>query len=313
MDIEQEKRIKRNIRKLKEAYGKTWDEIAIDLNYESGSAISNYVSDARRLPDDEILTRIANYFGITLKNLKELDFSNVESNNNTQIEEETIQLEDFKDLSAYIFGEILPLAESEQALKNEDFSNSIALHKKLFNSSEGAAFVLKNFGTIYNGYVRAVKVGIIEASVNALCLLQIYWVFIINSNIYKHDDIYNWIESLTSEGMTEEQFEEFMLSSSRGILNFYQTSEGREMVNSFFDKYNSSMTGFMRRLQESTDYYEFAYYYLALRYKSCMLDPRLTGYSFDEESSFGEQLLFYISYMGNRYAKRYLNFFKDEE
>ena len=47
----------------------------------------------------------------------------------------------------------------------------------------------------------------------------------------------------------------FLLSES------YKTEKGIQNRRIFFDKYNSSMTAFMKRVQESKKYSQYAYYY----------------------------------------------------
>ena len=78
----------------------------------------------------------------------------------------------------------------------------------------------------------------------------------------------------------------------------------------FLEQYNSMMTHFMKHLL-STDYVNFSYYFLALRYINGMLDSDITKLSYEEETRFGLSYMDCLSKMGNEYAKKYLKSSED--
>lgn len=287
-------RIKNNILCLKEIRGDTWENIANSLGYENGSAISNYFSKGRGLPNDELLTKIANYFGVTLQDLRTGDFSyNYEDLNN----DDTISHDELAEFFIHAFESQFPTVCTDEAMEDVNFINAYELHKSILC---GDIININDIIKAFNLYLKAYKNGSVEASFNALSLVAVRWTILMIDVVANAYDItakeeYNYLDIMNNMSL---------------VFRAMETDYGTQSRNAFFDNYNSAITKLMENVQNSNKYYQYAYYFLAMRYFMGMLDSRLTNYSFDQERAFGLQLIEYLSYIGNQYAKNALSIFE---
>ena len=68
-------------------------------------------------------------------------------------------------------------------------------------------------------------------------------------------------------------------------------------------KYNGFLTTYMRKLVESTENSDYAYYFLCLRYLLGIMDEKITLIDEHQMRVFGESLFDSLWKMGNKYAK----------
>lgn len=298
-------KIRENIKSLKDARGKTWEQFAFDLGFDNFSNLSNKIYRDKTI-DTELLTNIANYFGMTLKELINEDFSQLEKNSLIDLTE--IPLEDFEGVIGNYYYSFLPIVYSKKAAKNDNFKEAYDMHisfyQQLNEMDKDSPLPKMPFAETWNLYLAARKEDIIEASVNMLALLGYKWYcIIINSILYGHDENDSLIQSSDSINLIGT-----LSAMSKGM----ETPTIQKQRKLFLDKYNGTLTNLMNTVQNSKQYYQYAYYFLAFRYGFAMMDSEITGYSIDEERSIGQQLMLYLSYMGNKYAEDYLALFDED-
>lgn len=121
----------RNIKALREAFGKSQSDMANDLvtagetderfnddyNFITKQAISQY-ENGLRIPERKYLNLIAKYFKITVDELLYGDFTNLKFN-----------LEKIEDIDC-----MYPLITTKIALENQDFKNAYKLQKNIYDN-----------------------------------------------------------------------------------------------------------------------------------------------------------------------------------
>lgn len=75
------------------------------------------------------------------------------------------------------------------------------------------------------------------------------------------------------------------------------------MKKSYLAKYNGFLTKYMRKLVESKEHSDYAYYFLCLRYWLGIMDERITMLDDNQMKVFGESMFDSLWKMGNKYAK----------
>ena len=299
MDVKDRDRILKNIKYLKKLNGVSWDEIALSIGYEGGNAITNWFLKDRSIPSDDVLVKVANYFGITLKELKTENFDDSEDvvALSDELLFEDISENDLLEYSSFVLSTMFPIVESNDALSNKNFCNGYYAQQKLYEFNNGELWYNNSdINSIFSYYKRAIDDNVIEASVNQLSLLAFYWHLMIIQEIR------------FSKKPPDFVFKDFVLIA-REMFTIMNDSEKVKKFNDFINRHNSYLTKLMEEVQKSTVYYEYAYYYLALRYNLGMMDHSLTGFDINQERDIGKQMMQYIAYMGNRFARNLLELY----
>ncbi len=302
MNDEEFKKIKNNIKALRQARGESWEQLAIHLGFDNTSSFTNRIfRDNCSNLDDELLTKIAYHFGLTLKDLKNEDYSDLEKESLTGI---FLDTEDSPLIGEAIMT-MYPIVSSEDALKNTEFSKAFSLHEKYYNNfiKKGKIYQVSEplFEKIYTHYEDAITAGVEEAVLNQLSLLGIKYYFL-------------WIDAATGvlpeNNSIESQKKIDLITGISLAYSALEDNDCKDQLNDFIREYNGHMTELMSIIHDSQRYCGFSYYYLALRYLTGMLDSDLTHYTPDQERSIGDQLMLYFSYIGNKYAIDYCSFFE---
>ena len=121
---------------------------------------------------------------------------------------------------------------------------------------------------------------------------------------------YYWILYCGAQGISPKQkfnghsLIEAMDHLTSGI-NYDLVSQRKQ---EYLQKYNGTLTKYMRIVEKDPEYSSFAYYFLALRYITGIMDEKKTGLTEQQEKLFGESLMECLSIMENKYALALANF-----
>lgn len=295
-----------NIKALREAFGKSLDQMADDLetagntnkrfeeNYRfiTKQAISNY-ENGTRIPKREQLNAIAKYFKVTVDELLYSDFSNLKFDmgalNN-------------KDLNIKYLNILFPIISNDEALKNDKFKKAYELHKKVFNyfTGEENDFQDNDIEDLRNMYELAYKDdNNIEAIYNLLS-----WIMFENfltsvltpSNIDKFE-IKNNISPFEFLEMI------FLEKPELEIEDVEKNNQFKKELKEYLEKEDLIFYKCIRILKKKGKYTEFADFYLALRYLLGLFSDN----SFETERMIGTSLLNSLDYIGNSYVKKFKN------
>ena len=87
------------------------------------------------------------------------------------------------------------------------------------------------------------------------------------------------------------------------VKNSIKPSKISDSKRDYLEKYNGFLTTYMRKLVESKQNSDYAYYFLCLRYSLGIMDEKITLIDEHQMRMFGESLFDSLWKMGNKYAK----------
>lgn len=279
-----------NIKSLRTAYGESQMDLAFAIGLDAPAAISNYESGTRS-PKPEVRKKIAEHFRITEEQLMHVDLSGIR-----KISFEV--LSDIHKVQELIFAAI-PVVCSEEALKNRTFANGYNAHMRIKKCMlAGQEPNDKDYDICFDSYYSAFEDDAIpEAAGNMLWWLLQLEYFVLNQQIsegalHLMENKISGIEFLRQYYLKNFDFEnedDTNASPDKESIDFYNDIE--EIVQDLLKKLQSS------RLSD------FAYYYTALRYTCGIVKNE---FSQEMNQAIGNEMLWAISELGNKYAKNYL-------
>lgn len=159
-----------NIRGLRKAYGETQLELAMAIDVDSDKTISHYEL-GERIPERDILLKIAKHYRITENELLNGDFSQMKSLGNTPVNDRKyIQI---------VLEKMLPLISADTAMENIDFKKAFEIHKNLYtNMINGTVLEESKINRCMQLYEKARRNGIIEGAANYIWWLIFYGILI---------------------------------------------------------------------------------------------------------------------------------------
>ncbi len=279
-----------NIKSLRTAYGESQMDLAFAIGLNAPAAISNYESGTRS-PKPEVRKKIAEHFRITEEQLMHVDLSGIR-----KISFEV--LSDIHKVQELIFAAI-PVVCSEEALKNRTFANGYNAHMRIKKCMlAGQEPNDKDYDICLDSYYSAFEDDAIpEAAGNMLWWLLQLEYFVLNQQIsegaqHLMENKISGIEFLRQCYLKNFDFEnedDTNASPDKESIDFYNDSE--EIVQDLLKKLQSS------RLSD------LAYYYTTLRYTCGIVKNELSQ---EMNQAIGNEMLWAISELGNKYAKNYL-------
>lgn len=279
-----------NIKSLRTAYGESQMDLAFAIGLDAPAAISNYESGTRS-PKPEVRKKIAEHFRITEEQLMHVDLSGIR-----QISFEV--LSDIHKVQELTFA-AFPVVCSEEALKNKAFANGYNSHMRIKKCMlAGQEPDDKDYDICLDSYDSAFEEEAIpEAVANMLWwLLQLEYI-VLNQQISEGaqrlmENKISGAEFLRQCYLKNFDFEnedDTVEVSDKETMDFYNDIE--EIVQDLLKKLYSS------RLSD------LAYYYTAIRYAYGIVKNELSQ---EMNQAIGNEMLWAISEIGNKYAKTYL-------
>ncbi len=281
-------KISENIRNLRKAHGETQEELSKIIGVVN-TTISNY-ENGTNFPNTEILNLIASHYGITIDDLMNKDYSNVD-----------YRLTVSRDNILTFFDIFLPVIYSEKALENIHFLKGYEYTKNIFSKLKN------NSEEIMDSEIRIAleeyelslidNETLIESVANILVLYFIIYSSMPDEHIEKINYAINYGKSNNKDFVKKYVLKDVNPTSQINL---------NEKKNYIIET-QETILSLISMLKQSAEYYELADYYIALRYTLCMVDNVHTD---EQNKTFGIELLFTFANMGNKYAFEFLNTIK---
>lgn len=269
--------IGKNIKALRTFYGETLEELQLAIDLESKSTISNYENDPSKIPERDILIKIAEHYNITVDELINDDLSN----------ENNIKAKDVMNLIGYkSFSELLPFLYTKDAYKNIHFNNACEILKQ-FNKNNSKNEIIEMIKKASLEYYKALNEGIIEAKINLISLL-IYYVAIIRGDMF---------ESIID-----------LLNNRISLNDFIKKSLVDSDIKKKDNAVDNSIIDFIEQLildlRKDKEYEELSDYFNALKY---LFGAVSNDNNIGMNKKIGSEMMMNLGNVGNKYA---INYFK---
>lgn len=294
---EDKKRIGRNISAIREAYGFTSAiDFAIALNPKgewpiSDSMIQKIEAGSYALREGNIRTIGAltgfSYSEIVFEDLTDLEKNSLQVNLETGLQE-LIEDEEFVEYSFSIFRSIYPFVTSDEAEQSEYFKRA---YKICIEKIDKFDFEENDVVHVINGFYRAEKD---EGYVNILSALgRLYSAYVTNFLVNE-----NSVDKVLNN--QDVSLIDFMVNLQK--CKGYDEDDFLRRKNYYLERYNQLLTSYMRKVMNSIEYKDFAYYFLALRYYYGIMDNSITKISDEDMNIFGKSMMDSLVAMQNKYA-----------
>lgn len=284
----------KNIRDLRKAYGETQLQLLLSLGLKgcSTSTISQYET-GDRIPERDILLKIAKHYLITENELLNDDFSNLKIDMDAPVGE--------KSYADAMVKKFLPLTKSEEALKNKDFCKAYEIHKRLYQSIlDGTNYNQADLDHCISLYEKSSENGIIEGTANSLWWIMFFGFLLsfMTPELYERAKDFqtnrSTLKELLNEAFLPSFNDEDLEDDSKQLDDF------EEARKEFLEENEVDMIVKIHMLKHSNKYSELGDYYLAFRY---LFGLSSTGVSREMNRAIGLEMLEAFSLMGNKYAK----------
>ena len=279
-----------NIRSLRKAYGETQEELAFAIGESGKTTISNYEVGSR-IPQREVLRKIAKHYHITEEELLNGDYSQMKKVFNINI----FDVEHGKTMIEKTF----PIISSENAMVNEKFKKAYKIHMELYDAMLYEKNVTaERIDECIKLYKVASDEGLIEATANHLWWMS-FWDFIYN---FITPEMLDFLENTSGKKLTTKNFLKsgYLLSFDEEIENTNELSKedmeeiAEREANMYIDIYF---------LKKSSEYSDLGDYYLALKY---IFGRGTSTLSKEMSRVLGCELMDTYSMLRNKYAMNFL-------
>lgn len=273
-----------NIRGLRKAFGESITDLALAIGV-GNTAVSNYEL-GDRIPDRDVLKRIAKHYHITEDELVHGDYSNMKPMYNDTILDQQYNIN--------MMEKMLPGICSPRALENNNFKQAYLLDEKIFNCIINQNYDLsdEDMEKCFEYYFAAIDEKVIEASANLL--RQIFLVGMITC----------WMNPKFMDA-----FDGIKESPKKLVQAMYLTSyddeadsEWLQQREEFLEEYELHIVLNIYRLKHSAEYADLGDFYMALRY---IFEMVRNGNSPELNSAIGYQMMSEFSMLGNIYADKF--------
>lgn len=279
-----------NIKCLREAYHLTEEKLAYAVGV-TRQAICNY-ENGSRIPNRDIIAKLASHFTITEDELIYGDFSNMtypgKMIENTEAVKNSVDI-------------YLPMLSSETSLKNNSFRNAFASHQAIYAGLKcGVPYSDSELEKCTELYEIALAEGVIEAAANLL------WWFMFMGLGYSNYELLDGIEDLENHLISGEEFlqRHYLKSCDEESLEVSpEIAEVRRERRQFLRESEEQILFLLQTLKKNSVYSDLADYYLALRY--CFGVVNNTN-SDALNKTIGEEMMVAFSHWGNKYVMDFL-------
>lgn len=296
-----DKQIGRNIKAIRNANKKSYLDFAEAIGISD--SLLEKIENGTRHATDEIIQLISKNTGFSFSEIKYKDLSCLEKGE--LYFDEDLSVGDFteiSDLETHIVDIMklqFPIVENEKSLEDNEFRAGIRIaHEKI----ESCAFSSKDCITAINHFIRASK-NKTCADLSAINILSCFG-YLYNATVL----------SSVSEGEMQSLLKK-KISSFSDYFGAVKTSINQSKIlnrkGGYLEKYNGYLTTYMRKLVESTENSDYAYYFLCLRYWLGIMDEGITLIDENQMKVFGESMFDSLWKMGNKYAKALHDYLND--
>lgn len=288
-----DKRIGRNIKAIRNANKKNYLEFADAIGISD--SLLEKIENGTRHATDEILQLVANNTGFSFSEIKYKDLSHLKKGE--MYFEEDLSVDEFTTISELdtYFLDIMklqfPIVEDEKSLEDNDFNSGVHIAQEKIQSGD---FSSEKCINAINCFIRAGKNPICTdlSAINILsCFGYLYCAYVVLS-LSEGD-----MQSLLKTRITS--VSDYFAAAKNSINHNKMLNRKKE----YLEKYNGFLTTYMRKLVESTENSDYAYYFLCLRYLLGIMDEKITLIDEHQMRVFGESLFDSLWKMGNKYAK----------
>ena len=283
-----------NIKNLRKAFGETQADLANGIGLTNGkegdarSTVSNYER-GKRVPEREVLSRIAKHYKVTEDELLYGDFAGILKVSNIPVNEE---------FGMAAIKNMFPIICTPTALKNSNFQAAYKTQKELLTSN----FDIEELICCAEKYKLAWDEGVIEGAANHLSILM--FLGFLNSfltpRMLETFDLHD-ARDLTAKKIFDASNPSFDEDS---IPAHFDVAENRVK---FLEESELDMFADIFSLRTSKEYRDLGDYYLALRHVYNLVDNSLSK---EMNATVGREMLLTFSEFGNKYCKKMLQFTK---
>lgn len=287
-----DKQIGRNIKAIRNANKKDYFEFASSINISD--SLLQKIESGSKPASDEVIRLISKISGFSFNSIKYKDLSYLEKGDFYFEDELTVddlaEMDEYKDFFVASLKIQFPIVEDEKALEDDEFNAGITIaHKKIqiydFTPAECVA-AINHF--IYSSDNQNC------ADLSAINILSCFG-YLYNATVL----------SLISDDKISTLLEKRIASMSDylgAVKNSLNQNNIRNAKKEYLKKYNGLLTKYMRKLVESKENSDYAYYFLCLRYIIGLMDEDITMLDEHQMKIFGESMFDSLWKMGNKYA-----------
>jgi len=287
-----DKQIGRNIKAIRNANKKNYLDFADAIGISD--SLLEKIENGTRPATDQVIQCISKNTGFSFNDIKYKDLSYLEKGD--LYFEDDLSIADFTkecELETFSIDAIkiqFPIVEDEKALEDTEFATGIRISRDKIQSG---VFTSKECIAAINHFIRAAKKPLCAdlSAINILsCFGYLYYATVILSVSEGK------IQFLASQKITS--FSDYFGAINASIDQ--SKMQNRKM--GYLEKYNSYLTTYMRKLVESKENSDYAYYFLCLRYWLGIMDEQITLLDEHQMNLFGESMFDSLWKMGNKYA-----------
>lgn len=274
-----------NIRCLRVAYGETQEQLGNAINVAKNT-VSSYEK-GRTEPDKDILASIAAHYMISVEELLSCDLSGI---NKIMFDQNGF----WEQIDV-----ILPVALSENAMKNEHFKMAYSTHRKFFDElQEQRLDNIDEAMICFEEYIDSFddQNSREEAAANFIGLWYLLMVMI---------KLVPKVMINQSAVLTRIKSEYPKMRRKLENINPDFEKGANDLVSEFDDlESNEMLSEFMKSIKKSIKWYELGDYYLALQFFFDLVD---NGMTWEFNRRIGVEMLSAFASVGNPYAINFLN------
>ncbi|MBO4687504.1 MAG: helix-turn-helix transcriptional regulator [Clostridiales bacterium] len=290
--MDDEIRLGTNIRSLRKAYGETQEQLGAVLNVEK-TTVSNYENGMRK-PDGEMIAKIANHYMVSVEELVFCDLSEIGCI--------TIDNKAFwKSINI-----VLPIAFSEEAMKNEHFKKAYICHREFYDEMQKTSVdnmdCMDQMGVCFDEYSVAYEDERIEPEVAANLLAIWYFMVIMVKSVPLI--LHNQPSALLQLAKRDHKVRQIIDNPNPDFEKDMQEIAARLDDPELNEKIDELKT----TIKRSRSWSDLADYYLAMQYIWNIVDNDLE-WNFNRRV--GVEMLNSFASVGNIYAARYIRFCMD--
>lgn len=283
MEMDIRKRLGRNIRGLRVAYGETQEQLSETIGY-SKNAVSNYENGIRE-PEQDTLAVIAKHYSISVEELLTSDFSDLDNI--------TINQDIFWDN----IDVLLPVTCSDTALQNKSFKKAYDVHRKFFDQLRKSNMDgIDNITICFNEYFEAYEDSNskVESAANFIGLWFLFMLMLNTPNVIKERSA-ALMQVVSRDDRAKRILENIDPSFER---------EAKEIMESINDlEIDKMLINFIITVKKSKEWYELADYYIALQFVWNLADNEL---GVEINRRIGIEMMYAFAKIGNPYASQFI-------
>lgn len=283
MEMDIRKRLGKNIRGLRVAYGETQEKLSEAIGY-SKNAVSNYENGIRE-PEQDTLATIAKHYSISVEELLTSDFSNID---NITINQDSF----WNNIDV-----LLPVTCTDTALQNKNFKKAYDIHRKFFNQLRKSNMdKIDDITVCFNEYCEAYEDSNskVESAANFIGLWFLFMLMLNTPNVIKERPaalmqvVSRDVKAKRILENTDPRFEK----------------EAKEIMDSINDSgIDEILNDFIIAVKKSKEWYELADYYIALQFVWNLADNEL-GLGINRR--IGIEMMYAFAKVGNPYASQFI-------